>query len=428
MTTPPSDLPNELHSQGFASTLAGDALDRLIARRAAEANGPPLPASPLTREERAIESLLALLDAPLPGGMHLLEDNGPVAGPSRSLLVDVTMARVLRAREQDLAGRIGRPRSPDALAETSALEVDAHFSSPDLAPPSGPAHSRVAALLSLLDARDPDSAPADCARLIDATLAKIDSASEHARRRFLLSPVRGESAAPRPGWRVADLGAIAAVLLVGTSLLSPMFNHASDDARRTMCAANLGRTAAGFAMYAADHRGALPQQAASFLGGTWWDVGNAPRSHSANLYLLVSGGYTPIGALACPGNQHAPVLRTDFSATDWRRPEEISFSYQLPTPGRPGWAQLGRTVVLTDRSPIIERARRGEAFNPLASSHNHAGQGQNVLFADGSVVFYTQPVLESGDNMWLPSLIPNPSRSLTGRETPTTDSDAFVGP
>ncbi|MBL8746179.1 MAG: hypothetical protein JNK58_07470, partial [Phycisphaerae bacterium] len=200
--------------------------------------------------------------------------------------------------------------------------------------------------------------------------------------------------------------------------------------RETMCAANLARAALGFSQYASDHRDRLPQSRSSFLGGTWWDVGTHDRSHSANLYLLVKGGYASLADLSCPGNAGAPTMTNEHSvaASDWKSADEVSFSYQLPGPGRLGWNSGAHFVVLADRSPVVRRSRFGEKTDPEESSRNHAGRGQNILFADASIRFYPRPVLENGDNIWLPALRTGSGSPLTGRETPATDQDAFVGP
>jgi hypothetical protein len=207
-----------------------------------------------------------------------------------------------------------------------------------------------------------------------------------------------------------------------------MLAGAREEARSAQCASNLSRAGFGFSLYGADHRGALPRTEAGFRGGTWWDVGRADRSHSANLFLLVRGGYASLADLSCPGNHAAPTADAHPHALDWSSPEEVSFSYQLPSRGATSWTMGSRRVLLADRSPVVVRARRGEVPDPLASSPNHGGAGQNILFGDASIRFQALPTLPSGDNIWLPGRAEGPPRRLTGREAPFTSDDAFVGP
>lgn len=340
---------------------------------------------------------------------------------SRSLLIDVTMARVLRASERDLAGRIHPVGAPEALADESARSVD------ELVRSGWRARSTPAtALLSLLEEARADAG--DRSRLIEATLGRVQGEIEASRNRFRLTPDRSMGAT-RGGYRLTDLVAAAAAVLLAASVIWPMLAGARQQSRDTVCAANLARAAMGFSHYAADHRDALPQVNSSFMGGTWWDVGSRERSHSANLYLLVKGGYASLADLSCPGNPAAPTVTQDqdLERSDWMNAEEISFSYQLPRPGRLGWSGGASQVVLADRSPIVRRSRLGEIADPHESSRNHDGRGQNILFADGSIRFQVSPLLPSGDNIWLPGS-GNATRPLTGREMPSSDQDAFVGP
>ncbi len=348
------------------------------------------------------------------------------AGNARDTLVDVTFARVLRSPRSDLAGRIVAPSAAPMLGGPSAEGVDAHFGA--RASSDAERRARAAAVCSLLDAGLDAPTPEERDSLIATTLARIQSEIESSQRQFRLSPTEESlAAAPRGLIRFSDLGSIAAIFLVAAAVLWPMLLNIREQAREAQCAANLGRAALGFTLYAADHKGELPRAEASLLGGSWWNVGRDSRSHSANLYRLVTGGYASLSDLSCPGNAQAPTIRLNFAATDWRNPEEVSFSYQLFGSRPPLWSSSHLLVVLTDRSPVVERARKGERFDAEASSLNHNGHGQNILFSDGAVRLIFRPVLPNGDNIWLPASF-NPSQFLTGRERPANDRDAFVGP
>lgn len=405
------DHPNEDQTWGLGSG-SSRGLDELVAAGFDLARG----ASP---EARRLSDLLAMLAQPDPAGPTLA-----AGSDTTPLLVSLTMARVLRASEQDLAGRIHPVGGPEQLEPVSAEAVDElasrHW--------SAPSHSRnpVASLLSLLATINPPGV-AERDRLIESTLAGVQRQIDSSNTRFRLSPERSTSSA-RSGFRLRDLVGVAAAIVLCASVVWPMLAGSREQAREAQCSANLSRAALGFSNYAADNQGRLPQARASFLGGTWWDVGKQNRSHSANLYVLVRNGYASLTDLSCPGNAAAPTAPTEQDVSDWRSPEEVSYSYQLFGPGRPGWNSGARFVVLTDKSPVIQRARLGERVNPDESSRNHAGQGQNLLFGDGSLRFEARPILPGGDNIWLPSGASNFSGRLTGRETPDHDDDAFVGP
>lgn len=409
MTDTPSDFPNDSQTPDRLTESAARTLDSLV-----DSCFSTTDERSWSPEGRRLVGLLGLLD------QSLIESSG-----SRELLIDVTMARVMRAAERDLAGRIHPKGAPEALSEESVGAVD------ELVRHGWRDHAgsqtAAASLVALLDLNSAASANTDRSRLIDATLGRVQRQIESTRSRFRLSPER-TTGAPRTGVRLSDFVAAAAAILLMASVVWPMLVGSRQQARDTMCAANLARTALGFSQYAADNRDRLPQAQASFLGGTWWDVGTRDRSHSANLYLLVKGGYASLVDLSCPGNKAAPTENRDEHATDWRAADEVSFSYQLPVPGRPGWNAGSRFVVLADRSPVVRRSRFGEIADPTESSRNHAGRGQNILFGDASIRFETSPILRGGDNIWLPGRQAGLNRPLTGRETPESDQDAFVGP
>lgn len=426
MTTPSSTPPPPTPPNGplTAADLTPDssrALDRLVESGFAPGVGRD------SREGRAVAALLGLLEGPMEGGPALLDARG------ESLLVDVTMARVLRqqadAGEPGLAGRIGAQKPSPWLSDASARELDAFVSA------QWDEHERPAAgaaLASLLGAGLPTPTEQERRDLVSRTMALVQGASRERQDAipFRMKPEPITAGRGGGGFRWSDLISIAAMILVAASVGWPMLFGVKHETMESACASNLGRSAQAFTMYAGDHDGALPQAQASFLGGSWWNVGTREQSHSANLYTLVSRGYATLGDLACPGNKSAAVSRTDHNATDWRSADEVSYSYQLFGPGRPQWNRGAAFVVLSDKSPIIARAKRGEAFDADQSSPNHGGRGQHVLVSDGSVRFLTTSWFGEGpsgaqDNLWLPAETP---RSLSGREMPANDRDAFVGP
>lgn len=367
-----------------------------------------------------VSALLALLASPPTDSAMLISGSG-----RSTLLVDVTMARVMRAGKPGLAGRLtADAHTGPALAAGAAEDLDAfvagHWESQDR-------QSAAVALCELLSMGSAASDETSRRRLIDATLARVEQDVAETSNRFRMKPDSMGILSARSGFKLSDLAAVAAMLLIGFAMLWPMLGQLRAEAIESQCASNLSGAARGFSMYASDYHDRLPQATASFLGGLWWDVGTSGRSHSENLYRLVPGRYASLSDLACPGNRWAPVAQLNEHSADWRRIEEVSFSYQLFLPSRPTLGQSSRTILLTDKSPVVERARRGDYFDPDANSMNHAGRGQHLLFGDGSVRFEDSPILPSGDNIWLPNMRGR-HPSLTGREVPESDRDAFVGP
>ena len=270
----------------------------------------------------------------------------------------------------------------------------------------------------------------ESADLADRTMDLIAVQAERAR----FSMIEADLGDRRRGFRLADIGSIAAMLLIGVAIFWPVLGGLRASAEQRACSQNLHNAGVGFGMHASDRAGRLPMHSASLLrvapgAASWWDVGTPERSHSANLYQLVGGGFTSLEDLSCPGNKNATVVASP-GGQDWRSAAEVSYSYQLFGGRRePRLSDLRVTILLTDKSPVVDRARRGERVYAEERSHNHGGAGQHVLFADGSVGWLTRPVTESGDNLWLPAALSGAEGiRLNGTELPVEPGDVFVGP
>jgi len=271
----------------------------------------------------------------------------------------------------------------------------------------------------------------DSADLADRTMDLIAIHSERARMSPVVDPL-GDGR--RRGFRLADLVSVAAMVLIGVAIFWPILGGMRQSMQMAACEQNLHNAGVGFGMHASDNAGLLPMNSASLLRSapgraTWWNVGAPERSHSANLYQLVEGGFTLLEDLACPGNHDAPITPREGDH-DWRSADEVSYSYQLfGGRQRPRLSDRTLTVVLTDKSPVIDRARRGERVYAQERSHNHGGSGQHALFASGSVAWLTDPVTETGDNLWLPAELSGVEGArLNGTELPVRPGDVFVGP
>lgn len=412
---------------------AGDALERALLRSPAAAGDDP-----------RLARLLGLLDAGLPQ---------PTAA-DRGRLVGSTLSRIDAHRP--------------SLTTADADALDDLLADPARVRPSDPRARRAAALLSLLDAPAPAGASpaADRDRLIDATMARVEQRELPGRERFRLRPADPAALRPaRPGLRLSDLGAIAAVILVGVGVLMPVFSGLRHNQRVAATEQNLQAASLGLNLFANDHDDRLPSRHAVRLPEPagpspdarpgplrfadrallsdrkpWWAVGDPRASHSANLYTLVRLGYVGLDDLASPGNPGA-LTAADLRGADpadlfdWRSPDQVSYSYRLfgdafpPRLSDPGLARSAEAALLTDRSPVIPRARLGLPVRAWMNSANLDHRAQGVLFADGSVRVLDSPVLPSGDSLWLPrTLESQPNPELRGYEIPTSPADNFVGP
>lgn len=268
------------------------------------------------------------------------------------------------------------------------------------------------------------------AALVERTMGRIAEARESG-----ADVMRGRTARNR----MADVLSVAAVMLIGASVLWPVMTGVREGAREAACASNLRAVARAMGAYTGDHDQVLPMVTAGFGSGTWWNVGSDPeRSNSANLYAVARQRYASLAELACPGNPSAITAPRSPEARDWGNLDELSYSYRvMARPERELWGQPSALVVVADRSPVVVRAVRGQVVYPLESSPNHRGRGQHGLMADGTAEWLESPALASGDNIWLPKpievMLDVASRRrgiepISGTEAPAGRQDSFVGP
>lgn len=413
------------------------------------------------REQR-VASLLGTLDV-----------GGPAIDPT---LVDLTFARVLREQSGAVGSQAsaeGATAQPEwALCEDDQEAMDALVTAGyDASRVTPSLRARAQRIMQLGELATADPGLTGGQLLIERTLQRV----ERERREGALRPTGTESGgggSARGGPRWQDLVSVAAVLLLGASVLLPVVSSLRSHQARTGCAANIAGVASAFGAYAGDHRGHMPVADGAMLAGageqSWWQVGSYDHSNSANLFTLRRARYAGLEQLACSGNGHA-VRTLPEDARDWPSLHAVSYSYYVMFGReRPNWrgerAAASRaiaeaspeTVVLADRSPVILRAVRGETVYPNENSPNHAGSGQWVLRVDGAGMWMQTPV-QDGDNIWLPANLEaaldevrvqarqgatqgqvgvksrrdaavERAVRLQGTETPASAQDAFLGP
>jgi hypothetical protein len=288
---------------------------------------------------------------------------------------------------------------------------------------------RVAELFALLDRCPVQDPPAD---LTDRALARI----AHLRQQRRFARQVDDLTAPPVAFRWTELLAVAAVLMLGLSVLWPMLVHSRHDALQQDCAKNLAVAGSAIGSYANDHDD-LPPRLPVKPGSVWWNVGapaepgGAAQSNSAHLYRLVRLGYVEPSALACPENANAP---RDLSAgqADWPNGLAISYSYQN---------QFGPEVRLNDAPHMILLGDKNPLFTASADDMHvlhfrddlpadspsalHQSRGQNVLRADGKVLWTSGPNItidDHIDNIWtLPGVV-----HYTGTEVPAAGHSLLV--
>lgn len=379
-------------------------------------------------------------------------ESGESVGREAEALIQATLARIVAARAErpnraaDVFAGEGWVAESRGLssADADALEalVGAGYEPARVAGALRARATKQAAILGLLAVPAASLGDGEAREsLVARTLAMIDERVEEQAGRMKLDPVvaAGGWGWRGGGWRIGDLVAIAAILLIGTAIAMPAISASRDSARQNACASNLSAAGLGFGLYANDYRNAMPIASASLAGSPWWFVGQNPsRSNSANLFTLARTNYTRADELGCAAAGCELRGQPPAGMMDWSSLKQVSYSYQnMFASQRRTWVSSSRTEVLADRSPVILRARAGQWIDPMENSPNHGGRGQIVLYNDGSCCWLLTPVNQRGDNLWLPRAIetllkqvsnPRHAEPLKGTEAPEGVEDTFLAP
>ncbi len=354
-----------------------------------------------------LQALLSSLDAP--------------AISADAALTDLTMLRINRAAEAQMREAELNEFDKDAL---DAL-IFAGFDPTKVSAALRPRAKRHRELANLTTAAGPVASE----NLTEQTLARIDAQ---------VQPESFPIGRGRRRVRLGDLISIAALILIGGSLILPVLGALREQRFQSVCQSNMLASAMGLSDYAAANQDSLPMITAGFGSKPWWSVGDPESSNSAHLFHLARAKYVTMEHLACAGNPNAPTRISDDESRDWRHLDEVSYAYRIMSgPSNPNWQIGGRIVVIADRSPVVLRSARGFSIIPSENSPNHDGTGQHALLSDGSALWLNSPELFGGDNIWLPRQVENviyairgarELKGLSGREIPASNHDSFVGP
>jgi anti-sigma factor RsiW len=263
--------------------------------------------------------------------------------------------------------------------------------------------------------------------LVAKTLDRIASVR---RTNALLAMQELDSRAGRsPTFRVREVLAIAASVLVLASVMIPSLRLAGQRGDRSLCAAQMGQIGSALQSFAANHEGKLP--AAENQGEHWLGEGETPAAdNSRALFNLLADGYVrnPV-VFQCPavgGSSFA--YRKGMEGFPQR--EHIQYSYQhslrggLDTRAGAMARSAEQMAILADESPLV---RNGQIVIAavLPNSANHGRRGQNVLYVSGHVDWaVTVTVGMEGDDIYRPA----GDGSIRGNEQPAGVGDSFLLP
>ncbi len=242
------------------------------------------------------------------------------------------------------------------------------------------------------------------------------------------------------------LAAAASIALVA-GILFPSFGFARAKYRQVVCQDNMRVLGAGFASFINDNdrnNDGLSEVRVK-AGSPWWKIGDQGRQARSNTrypFMLIKGGYVDAGAFVCKGNREAEVFKhqteTITQLYDFNSHKNVSYSFSLFCDKNTDPLLCAQKIIASDLNPVFQKIRcektifqgmdefvRFQLNEQLkqSMSPNHQGQGQNLLYGDGSVKYVRSRIL-NGDDIFTVSGVD----VYTGRETPAGSNDIFLAP
>jgi prepilin-type processing-associated H-X9-DG protein len=288
------------------------------------------------------------------------------------------------------------------------------------------------------------------------------------------------SAAPqgrvfRRAFTMMETLVLTGIFIILLSIFIPYLSSLREASRRAACADNLRQIRDALQNYAHDNNSDFPRvvydpSVAGYTAFTGPDSPNPfaknsqvkPNDVTASLWLLIRAGQlTSPRVFICPSSndQHdylidakgQPVKPTQRS--NFRDPSNLSYSYACPFSSAPGFVMNDTKpsdfALLADKNPGFAASQISQGSSPedmaKANSLNHAGAGENVLFADGSVAFVRNPYCgvgrgpnQYGDNIYTArslkpttqaSELPSNVNGVVSRDVaPVRNDDSYLVP
>lgn len=243
-----------------------------------------------------------------------------------------------------------------------------------------------------------------------------------------------------------DFAAVAAAVILISSIAFPTISHMRQQSWQTACINNTRNIGQGISRLLNDNYNLA--EAKVTAGSPWWKIGDqGPQSQSNTRFAwqLVKRDYVKPDAFICPGHRSARPLTPEQitrhlqQLQDFPSRKNISYSLTIIN-GQNAITKMGsRRVIMSDMNPIFRSiptcgndpvAKMNEFEKVLLTqnlkqmcSPNHNCKGQNVLYSDGSVELIKNRMVDGDDIFTIQGV-----DVYSGTEMPVVKNDVFLVP
>ncbi len=178
------------------------------------------------------------------------------------------------------------------------------------------------------------------------------------------------------GFTLIELLVVIAIIGVLAGILLPVLSRARESSRRTQCMSNIKQIGMGLIMYANENSDTFPSDTAY--------SGASPAMRGLN--LLYDTYVSDNKFFNCPSDTTVTVATNAGMSTSTSGGTEAFTSTQSSY-------GYDRSHTHTDAADVAILADRPPATpSATASTANHNGRGQNVVYVDGHVEFVNSPL------------------------------------
>ncbi len=178
------------------------------------------------------------------------------------------------------------------------------------------------------------------------------------------------------GFTLIELLVVIAIIGILAGILLPVLSRARESARKTQCMSNVKQIGMGLIMYANENSESFPSDSAY--------SGSSPAMRGLNLlydtYVSDSRVFNCTSDATVTTALNSGMSASTSGGTEAFTSTQCSYGYDRAHTQ----ANDADVALVADRPPATT--------SPTASTANHNGRGQNVVYIDGHVEFVNSPL------------------------------------